>query len=425
MKKKTYCLSIILVLFFLGANSYAATVTADATGDGAGTVSAQYNGNPGDINYSYPAVNTFTSADITEGTLVVMTAIASEGSIVEWTTCTGTVGGDTNTATCTFPSLLVDQTVEATFTPTWTITADAVGEGSGTVVSSIGGIDYSYPAISTETTSEIVDGTEVVLTATASEGMVVAWTTCSGTVGGDTNTATCTFSSLEDDQTVEATFTPTWTITADAVGEGSGTVVSSTGGIDYSYPAVNTETSSEIVDGTEVVLTATATGRSIVKWTTCGGTVGGNKKAATCSISIDSDQTVEATFDIPLSPALNAAIQAAANSMTPQGFGLTLVEEEAIWWGFFNGGRPTYYFQHFMDDYPATFTLTKVGCETVTVVNNGHRFETSNLILKQSDVPGRGMALTTQAGQCATQTKAYVRYYKEEMPDQNPPIIRY
>ena len=120
----------------------------------------------------------------------------------------------------------------------------------------------------------------------------------------------------------------------------------------------------------------------------------------------------------------NAAIQAAAHTHNTANK-KTLVKEDGLWWGVFNGGRPTFYFEHFMGDYPKEFTVTLVGCETATVTNNGVRFETNKLILKQSDVGGRGMALTTQAGQCTTSKESYIKYYKEDMQDPNAPIIKY
>lgn len=99
----------------------------------------------------------------------------------------------------------------------------------------------------------------------------------------------------------------------------------------------------------------------------------------------------------------------------------TLVRENGIWWGLHNGGRPTFYYVHLMKHYPPTFTVVMDGCETVVVKNNGHRFESSKLIAKQSDVSGRGLALTTQAGVCGSSRTSHILYYKEDMPVENPP----
>jgi hypothetical protein len=127
-------------------------------------------------------------------------------------------------------------------------------------------------------------------------------------------------------------------------------------------------------------------------------------------------QAPQSTFPWDL---FNAAIKTAKPKKR------TLIKEEGIWWGWHNGGRPTFYFRHLMMDYPPTFRLVQAGCEDVTVINNGHRFTTKYIIVKQSDVPGRGMALTNQSGQCTKSTKSYIEYYQEEMPRENPPFFKY
>lgn len=74
-----------------------------------------------------------------------------------------------------------------------------------------------------------------------------------------------------------------------------------------------------------------------------------------------------------------------------------------------NGGRPTWYFPRNMRDYPQQFTLVIDGCTTVEVTNNnGHRYVSGSTIIKQSDVPGRGMAVLTSAG-CGSRT-SHVNY---------------
>jgi len=102
-----------------------------------------------------------------------------------------------------------------------------------------------------------------------------------------------------------------------------------------------------------------------------------------------------------------------------------LVKEEGVWWGLHNGGRPTFYFAHYMKDYPPAFIMVQDKCETVVVENDGHRFETNKIIVKQSDVGGRGMALTNQVGQCTASRSAFILYFKEDMPREDPPVITY
>ena len=79
----------------------------------------------------------------------------------------------------------------------FTVTASAAGNGSGTVSSNTGGIIYTYPGTSTQTSALISQGANVVLTATADTGSSVSWSTCTGaTAGNGTGMATCTYSSL-------------------------------------------------------------------------------------------------------------------------------------------------------------------------------------------------------------------------------------
>jgi len=73
--------------------------------------------------------------------------------------------------------------------------------------------------------------------------------------------------------------------------------------------------------------------------------------------------------------------------------------EEGLYWGRHNGNRPTWYFSKPMRDYPQQFTVVIEGCATVAVTsNNGTRFVEGATIIKQSDVPGRGMAVIGSAG---------------------------
>lgn len=85
----------------------------------------------------------------------------------------------------------------------------------------------------------------------------------------------------------------------------------------------------------------------------------------------------------------------------------TISKEYGTYWGTPNGGRPQFYFKKKMNQYPKTFKLVIAGCVNRTITNNGSRFEGSNgLVVKQSEVSGRGMAVVGPYG-CVTQT-AYV-----------------
>ena len=59
-----------------------------------------------------------------------------------------------------------------------------------------------------------------------------------------------------------------------------------------------------------------------------------------------------------------------------------------------NPDRPTWYFPKNMGAYPKSFTVNIANCGSIQVVNNnGKRFEQGLYLVKQSDVPGRGMAV--------------------------------
>jgi len=176
------------------------------------------------------------------------------------------------------------------------------------------------------------------------------------------------------------------------VGQGTGVVTSTPAGI-----FCGTDCSQRFPRNTKVTLTAGVNSGSFMGWSGgCSGT------KPTCTVEMNEAKNVIAAFALK-----------------------TLVRENGYYHGVHNGNRPTFYLKHLMKDYPRTFTAVLERCETVTVINDGYRFESSKLILKQSDVGGRGMALTTQASGClgSSYNKAYIEYYKEDMPKANPPDL--
>lgn len=77
-----------------------------------------------------------------------------------------------------------------------------------------------------------------------------------------------------------------------------------------------------------------------------------------------------------------------------------VTKEEGTWWGRHNGDRPTWYFTKKMSEYPESFRVVIPGCDTVDVINDGHRYCsdgtsdcTNGILAKQSDVSGRGLAV--------------------------------
>ena len=120
----------------------------------------------------------------------------------------------------------------------YTLTAHATGNGTGTVLSSVGGISFTYPAVTSAASTPIDEETSVTVTAAALPGSVfTGWTgDCSGT-------GECTVT-MDGAKEVTAQFSLIQhTLTAHATGNGTGTVASSAGGIDYTYPGSNTGTS--------------------------------------------------------------------------------------------------------------------------------------------------------------------------------------
>ncbi len=73
------------------------------------------------------------------------------------------------------------------------------------------------------------------------------------------------------------------------------------------------------------------------------------------------------------------------------------VTENGKYHGRHNGDRPTWYFDKNLKDYPSEFHLNIEGCCSYFVLHNGVRWETDGYIVKQSDVPGRGMAIVAPA----------------------------
>jgi len=193
------------------------TVSVSKSGNGFGTISS----NPAGISCGSDCTQNYLS-----GTSVTLSANANSGSTASWDNCTaagGTASGNgTAVATCTFSDLDANKTVTATFTlDTYTVTANATGSGAGSVSSNVGGINYTYPTTSTATSTALNHGSSITLTASANIGSTVSWSGCSST-GGTSTAATCTFSSLDANKTVTATFViNTYTVTPSAGANGS------------------------------------------------------------------------------------------------------------------------------------------------------------------------------------------------------------
>ena len=170
------------------------------------------------------------------------------------------------------------------------ITAQAAGSGGGSISSNPPGIDFAYPSIPLGFTT-FDQYSNVSLTANADVGAIVAWDCDGGTaVGNGTSSAVCTFNSLDGDKTVTATFSVnTFTLEVAKTGAGTGNIKSSDNSINCGSDC------SELYNyGTIVYLTTTANpGSTFTGWSGegCSG-------IGTCTVTMNSNQSVSANFDL-------------------------------------------------------------------------------------------------------------------------------
>jgi len=64
--------------------------------------------------------------------------------------------------------------------------------------------------------------------------------------------------------------------------------------------------------------------------------------------------------------------------------------------GFTNGDRSTWYGAKKMSEYPSPLRVQIDGCVDISISHNGHRYESGGLLVKQSDVYGRGIAVLVE-----------------------------
>jgi serine protease len=187
---------------------------------------------------------------------------------------------------------------------TFTVTTLKGGTGTGSVMSTPGGIDCGGTCI-----AQFKQGTTVNLFHSAGSGSMFA-----GWSGGCSGTGPCVASS---DLTVTAIFNilppPTFTVTVNKTGTGTGSVTSTPVGISCD-PICNAQFSS----GTMVTLTAISDARSIFTGWSGGACTG----AGTCVLN--STATVSATFDLP------ASNGGAAPASSGGGGGCTLAQAGTI-----------------------------------------------------------------------------------------------
>jgi Divergent InlB B-repeat domain len=239
------------------------------------TVTAIGNGvvTAGDGTISCGNGDTFCSDVYGAGTLVTLTATPGSGQ-----TLSGWSGACTGSAATCIVTLDQARSVTAAFTGTTSYPLDtaAIGSGTGTITSNVGGINCGVTCSAT-----YASGTLVTLTATPSGASAF-----NGWSGDCSGTSTCVVT-MSQARNVAADFGPqTRLLTVAKAGTGTGTVASDVGGI-----SCGATCSANIADGTVVTLTPTASsGARFTGWSgDCSGT-------GACVVTMSQARTVTATF---------------------------------------------------------------------------------------------------------------------------------
>ena len=105
----------------------------------------------------------------------------------------------------------------------------------------------------------------------------------------------------------------------------------------------------------------------------------------------DDDDNEEVTLAVEETAAPQAST-GTASAQTASTSAATSGSEHASYFGTTNGGLPTWYFSKSMGSYPKPMTINLPGCGSATVMDN-HRWVGFGCVLKQSEVPSRGMGL--------------------------------
>jgi len=190
-------------------------------------------------------------------------------------------GGCTGTAVCTLV-LWADTQITATFNllpVTAQLSVSKNGTGAGTVASNPVGLNCGATCL-----ANFSGGAVVTLTATpAVNSTFIGWTG-----GGCAGTGTCVVT-MNANVTVTATFNavpPTVTLTTTTGGTGAGTITCNGGVCNPSYPS-----------GTALTIAASPSATSLFGgW---GGACASAGTATSCSLTMNANSTVSATFNLP------------------------------------------------------------------------------------------------------------------------------
>ncbi len=190
-------------------------------------------------------------------------------------------------------------------TPNRYITVNAEGTGNGSVTSSPGEIQFTYPQTTEAVSKGIAKGSPVTVEAKAVNGDLVFLHHCQDlyrtVIGNNTSIATCNISELQYDTIISAIFGPAKYLTVNAYGNGSGGVQTDTGGLNYTYPATSSAESNAITKGAPVRISATAFSNSNASFENCetigGYTSGQSTYEASCTLSgLEQSGVVTAIF---------------------------------------------------------------------------------------------------------------------------------
>lgn len=228
------------------------TVTVGTGSSGTGTITSS----PAGINCTVAGSTTSgsCSASFPGDTTVSLTQSTGSGAtFVGW-------GGDcAGTAECRVVTSQ-PRTVSVTYRAFRTLTVAATGDGNGTITGLDGAIDCVWrfgSASSGPCTTQVPDGAEVTLTATAESGsQFVGWSS-----GCAVNGTSCTVT-MNADRSVTAQFRPLTTYRiASGLGTGTGVVTSSPAGLDCTITgrSISGTCAITVPGGTNVSFIATAT----------------------------------------------------------------------------------------------------------------------------------------------------------------------
>ena len=187
------------------------------------------------------------------------------------------------------------QAPAATVHPLNVVSTD-IGTGVGSVTSDVGGINCGATGA-----GDYAAGAVVTLTATpAATFAFLGWAgDCSGVA------LTCQVT-MDQARNVTASFgVPTYALTAAPTGGGKGKVTSDIGGINCGTNANTTACSSNILTGSSVSLTPTATAGSI--FTAWGGDCAGTDPTLPCVLTMDQAHAISVNFELAKNAIVNFA----------------------------------------------------------------------------------------------------------------------